>query len=142
MRSEGYSTKLYNIIIDYLKDNRERAVTAANVYDYIHTINERANKTTVYRNLDRLVSEEKLLKYVTDDGKMASYIFREPDSGCGEHLHLQCSQCGRVVHLDCGYMDEIIRHISTKHGFDLRCASSILYGHCKECAEKSKNAKN
>lgn len=141
MRSEGYSTRLYTIIIEYLNQNRERAVTAADVYEYIHSISERANKTTVYRNLDRLVSEGKLLKYVTDDGKMASFIFKEPDGCCAEHLHLQCSECGRVVHLDCGYMEEIIHHISTEHGFDLRCASSILYGRCRDCAQKQGKAK-
>ena len=141
MRSEGYSTKLYNIIFDYLRQNSHRAVTAADVYEYIHTINESANKTTVYRNLDRLYSEGKLLKYVTDDGKMASYILKEDDGCCGEHLHLQCSECGKVVHLDCGYMDEIIRHISTEHGFDLRCGSSILYGRCRDCAKRAENEK-
>lgn len=137
MRSEGYRTKLYGIIFDYFRENREKAVTAADVYEHIQTISEKANKTTVYRNLDRLVSEGRLLKYVTDDGRMASYILKE-NVCCGEHLHLQCSECGRVLHLDCGYMDEFIRHISSEHGFDLSCASSILYGCCNECAKKSK----
>ncbi|MBS7402542.1 MAG: Fur family transcriptional regulator [Oscillospiraceae bacterium] len=136
MRSEGYSTKLYNSILDFLSKNRERAVTAANVYEHLQAAGDRANKTTVYRNMDRLVSEGKVLKYVTDDGRMASYIYKSHDDDCGEHLHLQCSGCGRVIHLDCGYMDEIIRHISSEHGFDLRCSSSILYGKCRECAQK------
>lgn len=139
MRSAGYSTKLYNMILDFLSRSSERAVTAGDVYDYVRSKSETVNKTTVYRNLDRLVSEGKLLKYVTDDGKMASYVFHEPEHNCMGHLHLRCSCCGKVIHLDCGLTDELVEHISCEHGFDIRCGDSILYGTCRECREREKN---
>lgn len=138
MRSKGYKTKLYKIILDYFSNNFEKALTAADVYAYVQSQNEEINRATVYRNLDRLVTEGKILKYVTDDGKKSSYISRDDKNNCVEHFHLQCSECGKVIHLECGYMDEIIKHISEEHGFDLRCNSSILYGKCRECSEKER----
>ncbi|MEG1108251.1 MAG: transcriptional repressor [Oscillospiraceae bacterium] len=136
LRSDGYSTKIYNAIMGFLRENQERAVTASDVYEHLVTESEKVNKTTVYRNLDRLVSDGTLLKYVTDDGKKASFIFHRQDESCIEHLHLQCSDCGRVIHLDCDYMEDFIRHISDEHDFNLRCGSSILYGLCKDCEAK------
>ncbi|MEG1541709.1 MAG: transcriptional repressor, partial [Oscillospiraceae bacterium] len=64
LRSDGYSTKIYNAIMGFLRENQERAVTASDVYEHLVTESEKVNKTTVYRNLDRLVSDGTLLKYV------------------------------------------------------------------------------
>ena len=138
MTGKGYSTKLYNMILDCLSSNSPKSMTAHDVYDYVTSQGQSVNKATVYRNLDKLVSEGKLLKYVTDDGRMSSYVFHQPDWDCGSHLHLRCSYCGKVIHLECGLTDELVEHISNEHGFDIRCGDSILYGVCRECAEKLK----
>lgn len=138
MRSLGYSTKLYNSIIELFSDNGSRALTADDVYRAVCASGETVNRTSVYRNLDKLVAEGQLLKYVTDDGKRASYVFKGGDDSCVEHFHLQCTECGRVIHLDCGSMDEFIRHVSDEHGFDMSCGSSILYGKCRDCRNKTK----
>lgn len=140
MRASGYTTKLYSMILEFFTNNHEKALTAGDVFSYVHSQNEKINRATVYRNLDKLISEGKILKYVTDDGKMASYILRDETHKCGEHFHLQCSECGKVIHLDCGYVDDFIKHISEEHGFDLRCSSSIIFGKCRECSKKEEIA--
>lgn len=141
MRSEGYKTKSKQAIIDYLKENVEKTVTVEDIKIYLNKEGNAVNITTIYRFLDKLEKENRLLKYVTDDGKKASYRYVEADSECHEHLHLQCSCCGKIVHLNCEYMDGIIEHISKNHNFDLTCDNSVLYGKCKECQEKEKKLK-
>lgn len=138
MRNTGYNTRLYNIIIDMFSRNSSRALTAADVYKYLGAEGETVNRTSVYRNLDKLVGEGVLMKYVTDDGRRASYVYKGDHGSCVEHFHLQCTQCGRVIHLDCGSVEDFIRHVSADHGFDLSCGSSILYGKCRDCRLETK----
>lgn len=137
MRTQGYSTKLYNSILQLFSGNSSRALTAADVYREVCQEGETINRTSIYRNLDKLVAEGKLLKYVTDDGRRASYVYKGGNESCVEHFHLQCTECGKVIHLDCDSMDDFIRHVSMEHGFDMSCGSSILYGKCSECRNKS-----
>jgi len=132
---EGYNTRVRQLLLRFISADPGRAVTAKDVLAALERAGEPVSKSTVYRCLDRLAAERRVLKYVTDDGKRASYICAGDDR-CAEHLHLQCSACGKVIHLDCDFMDDIIGHIADKHGFDLRCDSSILYGLCLDCAKK------
>lgn len=132
---EGYNTRVRQHILRMLGADPGCAVTAGDVLKALADAGEPVSKTTVYRCLDRLAAERRVLKYVADDGKRASYICAD-EGRCAEHLHLQCSSCGKVIHLDCDFMDDIIGHISDKHGFDLRCDSSILYGRCADCVKK------
>jgi len=136
MRSEGYNTRLRQAILNFLLVNQDKTVTALEIFNALRQENIKISRTTVYRFLDKLVSEDRLLRYVTDDGKKASYMYVGDNPNHSSHLHLQCTECGKVIHLDCEFMDEIFLHISKHHDFDLKCDSSILYGKCQRCLKK------
>ena len=38
--------------------------------------------------------------------------------------------------------DEVRQHLLAEHGFTLQCEGSILYGLCRQCAEKQRQAQN
>ena len=40
--------------------------------------------------------------------------------------------------MDCHFMDEVRQHLLAEHGFTLQCEGSILYGLCRQCAEKQR----
>lgn len=136
MRSDGYNTNIRQKVLEFVYENRTRTLTAKDIYSYINKNEEIANRATIYRCLDRLVLQGKLLKYVTDDGKKSSYLYKNQNSECHEHLHLQCTECGKIIHLDCDFMEDIVNHISKNHQFDIKCDSSILFGKCKDCQKK------
>lgn len=138
MRSLGYNTKNRQLILGYLRDNREKAATVEEIYDYLVSNGQTANITTVYRSLNRLERNKLIIKHLTGEGKRACYQLARKDGECHDHLHLQCSSCGRVIHLDCEYMEEIIEHIREHHAFDLRCEASVLFGKCDECQKAGK----
>lgn len=133
MRSEGYRTRSRQVIWEYLDSHREATVTVKDILDFLDRRGEKISPTTVYRYLDRLCDERRLMKYAADGGKKASYQLIDRHAGCAEHLHLQCSQCGRVIHLECDYTGKFIEHVLKAHDFSLRCENSILYGLCREC---------
>lgn len=133
MAGNGYATASRKRILDFLKNNSDRTVTAADIADYLKANDSEVNMTTIYRYLDKLASEGTVMKYVAECGGKAVYQYVEMGHHCEEHLHLKCVKCGNIIHLECAFMDEISEHILKDHGFVLQCKNSILYGICKNC---------
>ena len=122
MAGSGYATNSRRKILDFLKSNSDRTVTAADIDQYLKRNGDAVNITTIYRYLDKLATDGTVMKYVAEAGGKAVYQYVELGQHCEEHLHL-----------DCGFMDEIAEHIQKDHGFQLQCKNSILYGICKDC---------
>ena len=110
-RSDGYNTKTRQLILDYLIRNRQHAVSASNILEHLEAEGASPNPTTVYRYLDKLAGEQRVMKYVADKGEKAVFQYVDEGRHCREHLHLKCVQCGRIYHLDCHFMDEVRAHL-------------------------------
>lgn len=136
-RSDGYNTRTRQLILDYLINNRQHAVSASNILEHLEAQGASPNPTTVYRYLDKLASEQRIMKYVADKGERAVFQYVDEGLHCREHLHLKCVQCGRIYHLDCHFMDEVRAHLMAEHGFTLQCEGSVLYGLCRHCAQNA-----
>lgn len=133
MAGSGYATASRKRILDFLKSNSDRTVTAADIDEHLKKCDSEVNITTIYRYLDKLASEGTVIKYVAEKGGKAVYQYVEQGHKCDEHLHIKCVKCGCIVHLECAFMDEIAEHILRDHGFALQCKNSILYGTCEKC---------
>lgn len=133
MAGSGYATASRKRILEFLKSNSNRTVTATDIDVFLRELDSEVNITTIYRYLDKLAKEGTVIKYAAKDGGKAVYQYVEQGNRCEEHLHLKCVKCGRIIHLDCAFMDEIFRHVEKDHGFVLQCKNSILYGTCREC---------
>ena len=109
-------------------------VSASNILEHLEAEGASPNPTTVYRYLDKLAGEQRVMKYVADKGEKAVFQYVDEGRHCREHLHLKCVRCGRIYHLDCHFMDEVRAHLMAEHGFTLQCEGSVLYGLCRSCA--------
>jgi Fur family ferric uptake transcriptional regulator len=136
-RSDGYNTRTRQQILQYLIDSRAHAVSAASILAHLEEEGLSASATTVYRYLERLSAEGRVMKYVADKGEKAVFQYVGEGAHCKEHLHLKCTQCGQIYHLDCGFMDEVRAHLEAQHGFALQCEGSILYGLCSRCRARA-----
>ena len=125
------------LILDYLINNCQHAVSASNILEHLEAQGASPNPTTVYRYLDKLAGEQRIMKYVADKGERAVFQYVDEGRHCREHLHLKCVQCGRIYHLDCHFMDEVRAHLMAEHGFTLQCEGSVLYGLCRHCAQNA-----
>ena len=123
-------------ILDYLINNQQHAVSASNILEHLEQEGASPNPTTVYRYLDKLAGEQKIMKYVADKGEKAVFQYVDEGQHCREHLHLKCVRCGRIQHLDCHFMTEVRAHLMADHGFTLQCEGSVLYGLCRTCAQE------
>lgn len=132
MKVKSYNTKARKYILEYLEQNCDITVSASDIFENICLKDQNVNQATVYRYLNKLTDEKKVIKFSEGDSKKAVYQFVKQD-GCDGHLHIKCVKCGKLIHLDCGFMDELKAHIEQKHDFSLKCTGSILYGVCNKC---------
>lgn len=129
----SYTTTSRKHMLDYLMDNCERTVTISDISNYLKEMQCEVNITTIYRYMDKLVSEQKVIKYVAEKGKQATFQYVDNGRHCTDHLHLQCIRCGSIVHLECEFMTRIAEHIKQDHAFEIQCKNSIIYGYCEAC---------
>lgn len=131
----GYKTKQSRLVCEYLKANAEKHFSAEEVYFALLSNGGKIGRTTVYRQLDRLVDEGKVRKFAAGDNDARCYQFADNER-CHNHYHLKCSDCGRLIHTECDFLDKLSAHIFADHKFIIDGSKTVLYGICELCANK------
>ncbi len=130
---QNYNTKARKYILDYLSKIKDSTVSAADIVKGINENENLINQATVYRYLNKLTEEKKLLKFTDEETQKSVYRLALTNGDCDGHLHIKCTECGKVFHLECEFMEEIKTHLFNDHNFALKCDRSILYGVCDKC---------
>lgn len=133
MEKKNYSTEQRRLILNYLEQHADAALTAGLVYESLCACGSRLGRTTVYRALERLAEDGILIKTPASEGRTAlyRYVGREPSSA-----HLVCLECGKTMPLECDELSKLVRHIGEEHSFEVDTRHSVLYGECEECRRK------
>lgn len=138
LMSKSYNTKAVQEIQQYLKLQKGKSFSAADVYHYLENNEVEVNQSTVYRTLDRMTEQGILVRFKTANSKNSYYRMSDEHHNCDEHLHMQCRKCGKVMHLDCDFMSDIKKNLMKQYGFTLECNGSTLCGLCSECSKNKK----
>jgi len=87
----------------------------------------KVNKTTVYRQIEKLLEENKIVAVELGDGKK-----RYESSNLNHHHHLVCKKCGKLEDI---VLDEkkIVSEISKKTNFKIENHSLEFFGICVNC---------
>lgn len=131
----AYKTRQSACILQLLEENKDKHLTAEEIYSLLKETDHPVGQTTVYRQLDKLSKEGRVRKYARGDQDGACYQFAEHGPRC-EHYHLKCTSCGKLFHADCDFLQELSAHIQKEHGFQMDCSKTIFYGVCAECAKE------
>ena len=94
-----YNTKQKEKLIDYFKKNMSRQLTVNDIIDEVSKDGE-TGKSTVYRQISKMVEDGELLRMHGEDSKSVVYQYMGEGTHCSEHFHLKCIGCGRLMHLD------------------------------------------
>lgn len=135
MRPTDYKTKQKEIILSFFIENKDKHLTVSDIVNHINSIGENVGTATVYRYLDKLVSNGVIRKYFLDDKTGACYQYIDNTENCKNHFHLKCIKCGALLHLDCSHMQSIENHVLSHHEFEIDNSRTVLYGRCKNCHE-------
>ena len=130
-----YNTKQKEKLTDYFKKNMSRQLTINDIIEEVSG-NGEAGKSTIYRQIAKMVEDGELLRMNGEDSKSAVYQYMGEGTHCREHFHLKCIACGELIHMECAMMQEITDHVRLHHGFVIDNSKSVLYGLCTICSEK------
>ena len=131
-----YKTKQRELLLEYFESVPETHVTAGDVCKYLKSHGAGIGQSTVYRQLESLVDEGIIKKYIIDGNSPACFEYVDHDHCCREGIcfHCKCEKCGKLIHLNCDEMSGIVGHLNEEHGFRLDPKRTVLYGLCEECS--------
>ena len=127
-----YNTKQSQKILEFLKKNSKRDLTAEQILQYVNKKEKVCGLTTIYRQLKNLVSENKIKKYNIADNSACYYQYIS-DEECHEHLHFKCEKCGKTLHLEKFDMNDMSLGLSKQYNVKIDTSKTVLYGFCKNC---------
>ncbi|MBR1472138.1 MAG: transcriptional repressor [Lachnospiraceae bacterium] len=133
----GYKTKQREELLEYLETVPGVHITVNDVCDHFHQSGRAIGTTTVYRQLERMVDEGLVSKYIIDGNSPACFEY------LGAHVHrdsevcfhCKCEKCGKLIHMHCDELKGIQEHLAGEHGFHLNPMRTVFYGVCEDCAQ-------
>lgn len=133
-KSISYKTKQKEYILSYIKSLNGKHVTINQIIDYFSENDIKIGMSTIYRYLDKLVSDGIVRKYVIDGVAGACYQYVGEEDKDNEHFHFKCDECGGLIHFECDELDNIQKHLLKNHGFNLNSFKTMFYGKCDKCS--------
>ncbi len=134
-----YNTRQKEILIKFLRENSSEHITVQKICNFMNNAGTPVGTATIYRQLDRLVKQGIVKKYLIDERSGACYQYTGDMEKCCEHYHLKCVSCGKLIHLDCEFLHNINNHILEHHGFVVDNSKTVFYGRCSECLKGDNN---
>ncbi|MCH3916996.1 MAG: transcriptional repressor [Spirochaetia bacterium] len=107
--------------------------TAQEVFNHVKVAHPRIGMATVYRNLNLLVEEGRLLKIPVEGGpdRFDATVF--------EHCHMMCRICKRVVDIDFKPDQIALAKACNATGFRHIDPNLVVSGICPDCYEKTQD---
>ncbi len=134
-----YNTNQRNAIMQFLVDNRDKHINAEEVQFYLKNNGVSVGKATIYRYFEALVKEGTLRKFPSADGRGACFQLADNLGQCHRHYHFLCDECNELFHIECDLVEQIDKHISDNHKFQINSVKTIFYGICENCNKISKD---
>ena len=130
-----YRTKQRAALLDYLETTREKHITVADIRAHFEAQGRPIGTTTLYRQMDEMVREGVLRKYIVDENSAACFEYVGEDSHRDAEVcfHCKCEKCGKLIHLQCDELEEIQTHILKEHRFKMDPMRTVFYGLCENC---------
>ena len=122
-----YNTKQKDLILDLIKEQNSEFT----IKDIYSKLENKTGLTTIYRLVDKLVSDGVLRKTIGNDNvTYYQYLEKCEDEN---HFYLKCEKCGRLIHIDCECINDLTNHILINHNFQMNKEHIIINGICEIC---------
>ena len=132
-RPANYNTKQGEAVLAYLASAKGVFFTAAQIADHLRKEQIAISRPTVYRQLEKLVSEGKVRRYLFGDTSVTCFQYTDPNENGQDLYHMKCEVCDGVFNLKCDEVNHVSRHILETHDFKVNDSKTVFYGKCKTC---------
>ena len=109
-------------ILELLEKQRNKHLTADDIYRRLVEAGEEIGLATVYRVLNQFESSGLVVKHNFESGQ----AFYELDSG-EHHDHMVCVETGKVIEFVSEEIEAAQRKIADAHGYDIEDHSLVIY---------------
>ncbi len=128
---ESKLTSRREVVLKVLLENRDKHLSAEEVYNLVKLKAPDMGLATVYRTLDLFQDFDLIHAIDFGDGRKRYEI------GAGEghnHHHLICVKCGRIIEVNEDLLDELESRVSKQNDFTITDHQLKIFGYCKNCA--------
>ncbi len=122
-RNQRRNSKQLAVIWEAVKSEKSHP-SADQIYDKVRSVMPNISLGTVYRNLQKLVADEKLR--ILTLGRTQRF-----DPKIERHEHFICEECGRVY----DFFVHDLKPSLPRDGFKVTSHHLALYGICRDCSE-------
>lgn len=103
--------------------------TILELYEKLRKKNPKIGKATVYRNINKLVKEGKVLKISL--GKNVEHY----DGHTHNHYHLYCKYCKKIYDIEDVKKNEFRERLEKENNIQIDSTKVVFEGICKNCLE-------
>lgn len=132
-----YRTKQRELLLNYLKSKQGTHLSAAEIADHFREQSVPIGLTTIYRQLENLVQEGLIERFVFANQSAASYQYLEKPLEESQ-IHFHCEACQGVFQVECHELEHIQSHMLNQHGLQLDLFKTLFYGICPRCSKEQR----
>ena len=135
-----YKTKQHEELLAFLESMKGTHITVNAVCSYFKSHGKAIGTATVYRQLEHMVEEGIVNKYLIDANSPACFEYTGGKKrDCAEpYFHCKCKDCGKLIHVRCSKLSAMQSHLLDSHGFKIDSHRTVLYGICGECSGRKR----
>lgn len=133
-KRSAYKTKQREKLLGYMKTVQGKHVTVSDVCEFFKARGEAIGQATIYRQLEKLVDDGTINKYIVDINSPACFEYTGGEHCCEDTcFHCKCEKCGKLIHMHCDELNELESHLYEHHQFRMDPKRTVFYGICDEC---------
>lgn len=119
-------------ILRVLLENKDKHLSAEEVYNLVKVKAPDVGLATVYRTLELFCDFEIIHGMDFGDGRKR-YEFGDSDTNGHHHHHLICLKCGVILEVDEDLLDDLEERVKKEFNFEVQNHQLKIFGHCKNC---------
>lgn len=127
---ETRNTKQKEIILDIMRKKENQVhPTMSEIIAMVLEEDKNIGTATIYRNVNKLVSEGIITKVITNEG--SRYDWKR-----NLHGHFVCTKCGKITDIYDKNYQEMINKIESEYQVKINNTNLLFEGICEECNGK------
>lgn len=119
-------------ILRVLLENKDKHLSAEEVYNLVKEKAPDVGLATVYRTLE-LFSEFDIIHSMDFGDGRKRYEYGDRDATGHHHHHVICLKCGKILEVAEDLLDDLELRVSHEHDFEVHNHQLKIFGHCRDC---------
>lgn len=137
LRAKDYKlTPQRQQILEVMLENKDKHLSAEDVYTLVKKKAPDVGIATVYRTLELFLEHEIIHSVNFGDG-CKRYEYGDNNEG-HHHHHAICLGCGKILEINEDLLEELEKQVIKDYNFTVTDHELKMFGYCSECKTKAK----